>query len=76
MAGQYEQIINGHYVERLGLGVSAEKLDEDVLARFLEQVDGPMPEDERILRPDNERFFEVLQETFNKLDSPISISPQ
>jgi uncharacterized protein (TIGR00661 family) len=76
LAGQYEQIINGHYLEKLGLGLSAEKLDERVLGRFLDQLDAPMPDDERILWPDNERFFEVLQETFNKLDSPISISPQ
>ncbi|HUT29120.1 MAG TPA: MJ1255/VC2487 family glycosyltransferase [Sedimentisphaerales bacterium] len=76
LAGQYEQIINAHYVEKLGLGVSAEKLDEEVLGRFLDGLDRPMPDDGRILWPDNERFFEVLQEAFNKLDSPISISPQ
>lgn len=75
LAGQYEQIINGHYIEKLGLGLSAEKLDERVLGRFLDQLDAPMPDDERILWPDNERFFETLQETFNKLRRPISISP-
>jgi hypothetical protein len=76
LAGQYEQIINGHYIEKLGLGLSAEKLDGEVLGRFLDQVGGPMPEDEGILWPDNERFFEVLQGAFNKLDKPISIGPQ
>jgi hypothetical protein len=60
LAGQYEQIINGHYIEKLGLGVSAENLDEQVLGRFLNQLDQPMPDDGRIIWPDNERFFEIF----------------
>lgn len=74
LAGQYEQIINAHYAERLGLGVSAPWLDEAVLARFLEQIDGPMPQDDRILWPDNQKFFEMLQGILSRLDTPISIS--
>ncbi len=73
LAGQYEQIINAHYIEKLGLGISAEKLDERVLAWFLEQTDKPMPDDENILWPDNEKFFQILQAELNKLPSPISI---
>jgi len=74
VAGQYEQIINAHYIEKLGLGVTAEKLDEKVLARFLDELDKPMPDDERILWPDNDRFFEILQEVLNRLHKPISIA--
>ncbi len=74
VAGQYEQIINGHYIEKLGLGISAEKLDEGVLKRFLEELDKPMPSDERILWPDNDKFFRILQGVLNKLHKPISIA--
>jgi uncharacterized protein (TIGR00661 family) len=74
LAGQYEQIINGDYIEKLGLGISSEKLDEESLARFFDELDKPVPTDERILWPDNEKFFEILQDVLNKLDKPISIA--
>ena len=74
LAGQYEQIINAHYIQKLGLGISAEKLDEVVVARFVDELDKPMPDDERIIWPDNDKFFRILQEVLNRLHSPISIS--
>ncbi|MBL7144426.1 MAG: hypothetical protein ISS76_09340 [Phycisphaerae bacterium] len=74
LAGQYEQIINAHYVQKLRLGISAEKLDEAVLGRFLDELDKPMPDDERIIWPDNDRFFGILQGVLNKLHRPISIA--
>ncbi|MCP4613131.1 MAG: hypothetical protein GY845_30935 [Planctomycetes bacterium] len=74
LAGQYEQIINAHYIQKLGLGISAEKLDEAVLARFLDELDKPMPDDERIIWPNNDRFFGILQEVLNRLHKPISIA--
>jgi uncharacterized protein (TIGR00661 family) len=73
VAGQYEQIINARYIEKLGLGISAEKLDETVISQFLDELDKPAPTDERILWPDNNRFFEILQAELNKLDAPVSI---
>ncbi|MHC4574240.1 MAG: MJ1255/VC2487 family glycosyltransferase [Planctomycetota bacterium] len=76
VAGQYEQIINAHYIEKLGLGISAERLYETTVGRFLNQLDEPMPDDERILWPDNDEFFRILQGVFNKLDKPISIADQ
>ena len=72
VAGQYEQIINAHYIQKLGLGISAETLDESVLSEFLDELDKPVPEDERILWPDNDSFFAILQQELNKLHSPIS----
>ena len=75
VAGQYEQVINAHYVQKLGLGVWAKELSEGAIGEFLEQVDDPMPEDERILWPDNERFFAILQQELNKLNAPVSIGP-
>jgi uncharacterized protein (TIGR00661 family) len=74
LAGQYEQILNAHYIQKLGLGISAEKLDEEVLSRFLDELDRPIPNDERIIWPDNDKFFKILQEVLNRLDNPISIN--
>jgi uncharacterized protein (TIGR00661 family) len=73
LAGQYEQIINAHYIQELGLGIAAETLDEAVIARFLDELDRPMPDDERILWPDNDKFFQLLQAELNKLHTPVSI---
>ena len=73
LAGQYEQIINAHYVQKLGLGISADKLDEAIIARFLDVLDEPTPGDERIIWPDNDKFFDILQSELNKLDTPVSI---
>jgi uncharacterized protein (TIGR00661 family) len=74
LAGQYEQIINAHYIQKLGFGISAEELNEAVLSRFLDELDKPMPSDERIIRPDNDKFFRILQDVLNKLHSPISLA--
>ena len=73
LAGQYEQIINARYIEKLGLGIASEKLDEATIARFLDELDKPAPRDERIIWPDNDRFFDILQAELNKLDVPLSI---
>lgn len=73
VAGQYEQIINAHYVQKLGLGLSAGKLDEHTIARFLDELDKPMPSNEKIFWPDNGKFFEILQNELNKLKIPVSI---
>ena len=74
VAGQYEQLMNAQYVEKLALGVWSWQLTEAALTRFLQRIEEPMSQDERILWPDNERFFEVLQGTLNGLDRPISIT--
>jgi hypothetical protein len=71
--GQYEQIINAHYIEKLGLGISTDELTESDVRRFLELLDKPMPDNELILWPDNEGFFEVLQGQLDKLPVPIKI---
>lgn len=38
--GQFEQVLNALYLERLGYGVHAKALDGQVLGGFLERVDG------------------------------------
>lgn len=74
LAGQYEQLINARYVEKLGLGVWSKQVEEPVVARFLDRLDEPMPQDDRILWPDNERFLEALQGVLSRLDLPVRIS--
>ncbi|MBN2131544.1 MAG: hypothetical protein JW741_18740 [Sedimentisphaerales bacterium] len=74
LAGQYEQIINAHYAQKLGLGLWSKRLDEAALSRFLQQVDEPLPHDDRILWPDNDRFFESLQAVLSGLDNAVSIA--
>jgi len=74
LAGQYEQIINAHYFQKLGLGITARRLDEVVLGRFLERLDEPISQDERILWPDNEQFFATLETALGRLRTPISIA--
>jgi uncharacterized protein (TIGR00661 family) len=73
LANQYEQVINARYIEKLGLGVGAEHLDEPSLGRFLDDLDKPLPDDERILWPDNDEFFHILQQVLNRLHNPIDI---
>ena len=74
LLGQYEQIVNAHYFEKLGLGITARRLKEAVLQRFLERLDDPVSQDERILWPDNEQFFATLESTLGQLPTPISIA--
>lgn len=74
LPGQYEQLINARYVEKLGLGVWSKRVDESVVSRFLDRIEGPMPQDDRILWPDNERFLETLQGVLSRLDTPVRIA--
>ena len=74
LAGQYEQVLNARYVEKLGLGVWAKQVDRTVVSRFLDRLTEPMPRDDRILWPDNERFFEMLRGTLARLDTCVRIT--
>ena len=68
-----QRLIDTCYIQELGLGISGEKLDDGTIARFLDELDKPAPRDKRIIWPDNERFFDILQRELNKLDTPVSI---
>jgi uncharacterized protein (TIGR00661 family) len=65
--GQYEQMVNAHYVEKLGLGCCTNRLDHDTLSSFLAHLDKPQNYYGEILWPDNERFFEILQTTITQV---------
>ena len=74
VAGQYEQIINSHYVEKLGMGIQANEFTEEALKKFLTELDKPMPKDDKILWPDNEKFFEMLQIRLSRLETPVNLN--
>ena len=40
LRGQFEQLMNARYLERDGYGLCAEEVDERVMERFLEGLDG------------------------------------
>jgi uncharacterized protein (TIGR00661 family) len=73
LAGQYEQLINARYVEKLGLGVWSKRIEQSVVARFLDQLAGPIAQDERILWPDNENFLDALRGVLARLDLGVEI---
>jgi uncharacterized protein (TIGR00661 family) len=73
LAGQYEQIINAYYVQKLGLGISSPALNAAAVKRFLSTLDKPISDNGQILWPDNKKFFEILQDTLNELEHPIQI---
>ena len=72
VAGQYEQRLNAGHTERLGLGQWSRHLTPPAVSRFLDYLDHPAAVQSGILWPDNERFFGVLQATFNGLSIPIT----
>lgn len=66
--GQYEQMVNGRYVEAFGLGLSRDRFDGRVLGEFLDSVDEPLGADQRIIWPDNEVFFQRLHRVLSEID--------
>jgi uncharacterized protein (TIGR00661 family) len=60
VAGQFEQVLNGLYLEKLGYGQTAPELTADVVKRFVPAI--PSCEDalSRYEQSGNERVFEVL----------------
>ncbi len=71
--GQYEQIINAHYVQKLGLGLSVPNLNQHAVAKFIDELQSPVPTNGNILRPDNKKFFKILSKVFRRLPKPIKL---
>jgi uncharacterized protein (TIGR00661 family) len=59
--GQYEQVINAFYADRLGLALYREQLDVETIGEYLEFVQDPVPDHDDILWPDNDGFFRILE---------------
>jgi len=73
LAGQYEQLLNARYIEKLGLGTWTKQVDEEAVSRFLDRLEEPMPPDGGILWPDNEGFLETLRGVLAKIDTRVPI---
>ena len=69
--GQYEQMINAWYVEKLGLGRCANHLDAAELEDFLSTMTEPWEPADNVVWPDNERFFA----TFERVLAEVQNSP-
>lgn len=68
--GQYEQMVNAHYVQKLGLGLASKQLDAGVLTEYLALADTPMPDHADILWPDNGGLFNVLDQIVDQVLAP------
>lgn len=73
LPGQYEQIINAYYVDKLGLGIASRRLTAQAMERFLTSLDEPVSRDPRICWPDNEKFFDHLATVLGTLERPMRI---
>jgi uncharacterized protein (TIGR00661 family) len=67
LKGQFEQQVNAVYAERLGVAVCASDLDEQKLKQFFDGLDKDYSSDPRILWPDNEAYFAILDQTLQKI---------
>jgi uncharacterized protein (TIGR00661 family) len=74
VGGQFEQIVNAAYAQRLGFARYPQRLDDQPLRLFLNDTEKEFPNDERILWPDNEGFFRLLNHTLNESLNPAGIT--
>jgi uncharacterized protein (TIGR00661 family) len=62
LKGQYEQVLNAHYVKKLGLGTYDFSITEDSVSQLLKMAETDISSDPDILWPDNEKYLAVLDE--------------
>jgi uncharacterized protein (TIGR00661 family) len=74
LEGHYEQMVNADHVEMLGLGVKSWQLDEHAMVRLIMETEKPVSNDRRILWPDNEKFFTMLEGLFRKIGMDIRVT--
>jgi uncharacterized protein (TIGR00661 family) len=75
MASQYEQIVNAYYIDKGGLGVKTRQLCPEDVNKFLKLLEEPFPTNGTLLLPDNERYFETVEETFRRIGLPVGLRP-
>jgi UDP:flavonoid glycosyltransferase YjiC (YdhE family) len=73
--GQYEQVINARYAERLGLALNRTSLNSETLREYLDILDAPMADHADILWPDNRTFFDTLNQTLDRVFSQSRTAP-
>ncbi|NQU78377.1 teichoic acid biosynthesis protein [Candidatus Woesearchaeota archaeon] len=67
VAHQFEQIMNSQYVHRLGYGMSARSLDEDVLSEFISSLDKFRNNLAEYAQEGNNVLFHELDETLKDI---------
>ncbi len=67
LKGQYEQVLNAHYVKKLGLGTYDYSIKEDSVGKLLEMADAGISNNPDILWPDNQRYLDVLDEKISQV---------
>lgn len=75
VGGQYEQVINARYAERLGLALSRSSLDAATLTEYLDILDTPIANHGDILWPDNRALFDILNRTLDQIFSQYRTAP-
>lgn len=65
--GQYEQMLNAYYVDRLGIGQTTEALSADSLGNFLDYLDQPRELSPDILYPDNDLTLILIERVLRRL---------
>ena len=64
---QFEQVLNARYLEHLGYGRCTERLDQDSLVAFLENVDSYAKNLERYQRQDNSMLLNCVDELLERI---------
>jgi uncharacterized protein (TIGR00661 family) len=67
VAGQFEQILNAEYAQKLGLARKAEAVTDASVADFLDFLERKEPEGEGVLWPDNARALDIIDSTLSKI---------
>lgn len=65
--GQYEQIVNARYAERLGLALNRTALTAQALTEYLDSLETPIANHSDILWPDNRAVFDLLNQTIHSI---------
>lgn len=68
---QYEQMLNAHYIQKLGIGIQANHLSEQTIRAFLQLSENPIQYAEGVLLPDNQRVLEVVKQQAQKAGVPL-----
>jgi uncharacterized protein (TIGR00661 family) len=67
LAGQFEQVMNARYLERLGYGVAAEQVDADALERLLAREEEHVEALAEYVQDGNRTTLEAVERTVNEL---------
>ena len=65
--GQYEQVVNAHYAEKLGLGLHRRRLDKATLGEFIETLGEPVGDHPDLIRPDNNAFLHLFEQRLSQV---------